>query len=198
MFWSLLFIFFFEMRPSCSPQSFLLVTFQECSLVLSMTKLLGACWRSLPGERNIDSRVFSAELFTKSEASFLSCQWMFCGVTLKISPSEEPSLLWSRCKQQSRAVPFPLLHVKVSPWAQALLLPWCVPFIPFRCFTGCFVTAVLCTLSWKAECKASHFDYWMLYLEIRAMLTLASLIFCALSFHRSAPRTRALDVSLTE
>ena len=134
MFWSLLFFFFFEMRPSCSPWSFLLVAFQECSLVLSMTKSLGACWRSLPGERNINSRVFSTKLFTKSEASFLSCQCLFHGITLKISLSDDPSLLWSNCKQQSWAVLSPLLYVKISPWAQATLPFLRCPIHPFPLF----------------------------------------------------------------
>ena len=134
MFWSLLFFFFFEMSPSCSPWSFLLVAFQECSLVLSMTKSLGACWRSLPGERNINSRVFSTKLFTKSEASFLSCQCLFHGITLKISLSDDPSLLWSNCKQQSWAVLSPLLYVKISPWAQATLPFLRCPIHPFPLF----------------------------------------------------------------
>ena len=149
----------FEMRPSCSPQSFLLVTFQECSRVVSVTKLLGACWRSLPGERNINSRVFSTKLY-QIWASFLSCQCLFRGITLNISLSEDPSLLCSNCKQQSWAGFFSLcymltFHCGLKP----LFLSWRVPSIPLRYFTSRFVTAVLGTLSRKAEYKALRVDY---------------------------------------
>ena len=150
----------FEMRPSCSPRSFLLVTFQECSCVVSVTRLLGACWRSLPGERNINSRVFSTKLFTKSELHF-----SLANVCSVVSPWTSVSLkihLFCAAIVSNRAeqVSFPFVnmltfHCGLKP----LFLSWSVPSIPFRYFTGRFVTAVLGTLSRKAEYKALHFDY---------------------------------------
>lgn len=148
------------MRPSCSPRSFLLVTFQEYSLVLSMTKSLGACWQSLPGERNINSRVFSTKLFTKSEASFLSCQCLFRGITLKISPSEDPSLLWSNCKQQSWAGLSPLLYVKISLWARATLPFLMCPIHPFPLFSQ--LLCYCCPLHTFSKDRIQSIALWLL------------------------------------